>query len=166
MRCCKCGNVDTKVLESRLSQEGRSVRRRRECTQCGERFTTYEKMELASFQVQKRDGRLEPYQREKVSVSIQIACRKRPISLETIDEILGRVEKQVENAGLRTVNSKLLGEWVLAELQSLDSIAYVRFASVYKDFKTPVEFLRELHLFSAAAQEGAEPSGGPSRQRE
>ncbi len=145
MRCCKCANDDTKVLESRLIQDGRSVRRRRECPACGERFTTYEKLELASFQVQKRDGRLEPYAREKVSESIRIACRKRPITMETIDEILGRVEKHISDAGLRTVNSKTLGEFVLGELQELDSIAYVRFASVYKDFKTPAEFLRELN---------------------
>lgn len=145
MRCCKCGKDDTKVLESRLIQDGRSVRRRRECQECGERFTTYEKLELASFQVQKRDGRLEPYMREKVSESIRIACRKRPITMETIDEILGRVEKHISDAGMRTVNSKTLGEFVLGELQELDSIAYVRFASVYKDFKTPGEFLQELN---------------------
>lgn len=144
MRCLNCGYDDTKVLESRMIQEGRSVRRRRECPACSDRFTTYERVEMASFQVQKRDGRLEPYARDKVSESIQVACRKRPITLEMIDEILNRVEKKIADLSLRTVPTKTLGEFVLGELQSRDSIAYVRFASVYKDFKTPVEFVREL----------------------
>jgi len=111
---------------------------------CEYRFTTYEKEEDFVFQVQKRDGRVEPYQREKAIRSLQIACQKRPISLEDLEALLSRIEKNIQDDGSRVVPSLKLGELLLAQLHELDKVAYVRFASVYKDFKDPEEFLKEL----------------------
>jgi transcriptional repressor NrdR len=132
------------VLESRLSHEGRSVRRRRSCVQCNYRFTTYEKEEEFSFQILKKDGRAEPYQRLKALKSLQIACSKRPITLDQIEEMLDRLERAIQELGERTVSSQMLGDMIMQKLHSLDKVAYVRFASVYKDFKDPDEFLVEL----------------------
>ncbi|MEY4630661.1 MAG: hypothetical protein RIQ81_781 [Pseudomonadota bacterium] len=144
MKCPQCTFEDTKVLESRLSHEGRSVRRRRSCVQCNYRFTTYEKEEEFSFQILKKDGRAEPYQRLKALKSLQIACSKRPITLDQIEEMLDRLERAIQELGERTVSSQMLGDMIMQKLHSLDKVAYVRFASVYKDFKDPDEFLVEL----------------------
>ena len=144
MRCPKCGFEDTKVLESRLSDGGRSVRRRRSCVACNHRFTTYEKEEIFVFSIVKKDGRIEPYQREKVFRSIQTACQKRPITYDQIDALIARMEKQVQEAGERTVQSQKLGDLIMDILHDLDKVAYVRFASVYKDFKDPSEFMKEI----------------------
>ena len=135
---------DTKVLESRLSHEGRSVRRRRSCVQCNYRFTTYEKEEEFCFQIIKKDGRVEPYLRAKATTSLQIACSKRPISMVQIEEMLDRIERVIQELGERTVPSQKLGDMIMDKLHEIDKVAYVRFASVYKDFKDPDEFLAEL----------------------
>ena len=148
MRCPKCPNEDTKVLESRLSEGGRSVRRRRSCIQCGYRFTTYEKEEVFVFSVMKKDGRSEPYQREKVFRAIQTACQKRPVTLDQIDAVIASLEKIVQEAGERVVPSQRLGDLIMNILHGLDQVAYVRFASVYKDFKDPSEFMTEIHSLS------------------
>ncbi len=144
MKCPQCAFEDTKVLESRLSHEGRSVRRRRSCIQCNHRFTTYEKEEDFSFQIVKKDGRIEPYLRPKATTSLQIACSKRPISMEQIEEMLDRIERAIQELGERTVSSQKLGDMIMEKLHDKDKVAYVRFASVYKDFKDPDEFLAEL----------------------
>ncbi len=144
MKCPKCGFEDTKVLESRLSDAGRSVRRRRSCFDCNYRFTTYEKEEVFIFSIVKKDGRVEPYVREKVFRSIQTACQKRPITYEQIDAMVGRLEKQIQESGERTVASQKIGDLVMENLHGFDKIAYVRFASVYKDFKDPSEFMHEI----------------------
>lgn len=144
MKCPQCAFEDTKVLESRLSHEGRSVRRRRSCVQCNHRFTTYEKEEEFSFQIIKKDGRVEPYLRAKATMSLQIACSKRPISMVQIEEMLDRLERSIQELGERTVPSQKLGDMIMEKLHEMDKVAYVRFASVYKDFKDPDEFLAEL----------------------
>jgi len=144
VKCPQCGFEDTKVLESRLSHEGRSVRRRRSCVQCNYRFTTYEKEEEFSFQVVKKDGRVEAYHRQKALRSLQVACSKRPISMEQIEEMMDRIERAIQEHGERTVPSQKLGDMIMEALHGLDKVAYVRFASVYKDFKDPDEFLAEL----------------------
>lgn len=144
MRCPQCSHDDTKVLESRMHQDGRSIRRRRSCHECNFRFTTYEKEEDFVFQIQKRDGRVEAYQREKVVRSIQIACQKRPITIDQIDDLLFKLERHFQDDGERVVPSHKLGENILQALYNLDKVAYVRFASVYKDFKDPKEFVNEL----------------------
>ncbi len=144
MKCPKCSIDDTKVLESRISHEGRSVRRRRECNSCAHRFTTYEKEEMFVFSIRKKDGRVEPYQRGKIMHAIQIACQKRPASQEQLEMLIARVEKSIQEEGDRTVASKKLGDMVMNALQKLDKVAYVRFASVYKDFKDPQEFMQEI----------------------
>ena len=145
MRCPKCSFDDTKVLESRIHDGGRSVRRRRSCVACNYRFTTYEKEESFAFSVMKKDGRIEPYNRDKIFRSIQIACQKRPINYDQIEMMIARLEKQIQESGERTVPSQKLGDLIMNSLQGLDKVAYVRFASVYKDFQDPSEFMREIH---------------------
>lgn len=144
MHCPICNFDDTKVLESRLSDGGRSVRRRRACVACNYRFTTYEKEEIFAFSVVKKDGRIEPYIREKAFRSIQAACQKRPITYEQIDALLVKLEKTVQEAGERTVPSQRLGDLIMSSLHDLDQVAYVRFASVYRDFQDPNEFINEI----------------------
>jgi transcriptional repressor NrdR len=120
------------------------VRRRRTCSHCNYRFTTYEYEEDFVFQIRKRDSRIEPYIRDKAKRSLQVACQKRPISNEQIENLLARIERQIQDAGERVVESEKLGGLILLGLHGLDKVAYVRFASVYKDFKDTDEFLREL----------------------
>jgi transcriptional repressor NrdR len=144
VHCPKCSYDDTKVLESRLSHEGRSVRRRRSCIQCGHRFTTYEKEEDFIFSIVKKDGRSEPYIRDKVFRAIQTACQKRPITYDQIEAMIAKLEKQVQESGERTVPSQKIGDMIMNILHDLDKVAYVRFASVYKDFKDPSEFMSEI----------------------
>jgi transcriptional repressor NrdR len=136
-------------LESRLSYEGRAVRRRRSCPECNYRFTTYEQEEAFVFQIKKRDGRVESYHREKALRSIQVACQKRPVTIDQIESLLGRIERNIQDAGERVVASEKLGGMVLEALTVLDKVAYVRFASVYKDFKDTEQFMRELNAIQA-----------------
>lgn len=140
MRCSRCGNEETKVLESRLSTDGRCIRRRRNCRGCDFRFTTYEKEETFVIHIKKKDGHIEPYQRDKVIRSIQIACQKRPIKIEEMEFMLGHIESKLQEKGERIISSRQLGDFIMNGLNELDPVAYVRFASVYKDFKDPNEF--------------------------
>lgn len=148
MRCPTCSHDDTKVLESRISHEGRAVRRRRKCQACGHRYTTYEKEEMFVFSVRKKDERVEPYSRDKVFRAIQTACQKRPVTIDQIDGMISKMEKTISERGERTVESQKLGDIVMEALHRLDPVAYVRFASVYKDFKDPQEFMREIKRLS------------------
>jgi transcriptional repressor NrdR len=132
------------VLESRLSHEGRSVRRRRNCPECNHRFTTYEQEEEFVFQIKKRDGRVEAYFRAKALRSLQVACQKRPISLDQLESLLVKIERSIQDKGDRLVPSEKFGAMILEKLSELDKVAYVRFASVYKDFKDTDQFMREL----------------------
>jgi transcriptional repressor NrdR len=127
-----------------LSDGGRSVRRRRSCIECNHRFTTYEKEEVFVFSIVKKDGRIEPYTRDKVFRSIQTACQKRPVTYDQIDALIARLEKSIQETGERTVPSQKLGDLIMESLHDLDKVAYVRFASVYKDFKDPSEFMNEI----------------------
>jgi len=144
MKCPKCQHEETKVLESRLSHEGRSVRRRRCCLQCNYRYTTYEKEEDWDIQIKKKDGRFESFSREKAAKAIKSACTKRAIGPDDIDSILQRIERHLQDSGARIVESKVIGDLIMDHLKTLDHVAYVRFASVYKDFKDSEEFLSEV----------------------
>jgi len=144
MRCPFCGADEDRVVDTRSSQEGRAVRRRRECEACGKRFTTYESIELFPRQVVKRDGRREPYDRQKLLFGIVTACTKRPVNIDTIEAIVDRIEQRLEESGRVEVESRWLGEQVMGELQEVDEVAYVRFASVYRQFKDVTEFMNEL----------------------
>ncbi|HJR52725.1 MAG TPA: transcriptional regulator NrdR [Gemmatimonadota bacterium] len=144
MRCPFCGADEDRVVDTRSSQEGRAVRRRRECEACGKRFTTYEAVELFPRQVVKRDGRREPYDRQKLLLGIVTACTKRPVNIDTIEAAVDRIEQRLEESGRVEVESRWLGEQVMNELQEVDEVAYVRFASVYRQFKDVTEFMDEL----------------------
>jgi transcriptional repressor NrdR len=144
MKCPFCGNEEDKVIDSRTSQEGRSVRRRRECEKCGKRFTTYEYVENVSLTVVKNDGRREDFDRQKLQRGIELACNKRPISLKKITSLVDETEEELQGLSKKEVSSKEIGELVMKKLKDLDEVAYVRFASVYHKFKDINEFLAEL----------------------
>jgi len=148
MRCSKCGSEETKVLESRLTSDGRCVRRRRICRECDQRYTTYEREENFVFHIKKKNGQIQPFQRDKVLRSIQIACQKRNIRIEQIEFILGKVESIIYETEERVISSRKLGGLVMDKLYELDKVAYVRFASVYRDFKDPNEFYSLLKAIS------------------
>ena len=140
MHCPFCGADDTKVIDSRLVAEGDSVRRRRECQTCGERFTTFETAELVMPRIVKSDGTREPFNEDKLRYGLQKALEKRPVSIEEIESALNRITHRLRATGERELPSREVGEAVMAELRSLDGIAYVRFASVYRDFQDVSEF--------------------------
>jgi transcriptional repressor NrdR len=147
MRCPFCGNTEDRVVDSRESREGDVIRRRRECVSCERRFTSYEKIELEPFQVVKRDQRREAYEREKLMGGLRVACRKRPISEQTLVRIADSIEAEMQEAGDREISSRELGNMVMRRLREVDSVAYIRFASVYRRFEDLEEFVRELsHL--------------------
>ncbi|CAA7600032.1 Ribonucleotide reductase regulator NrdR-like [Acididesulfobacillus acetoxydans] len=144
MKCPFCANEDTRVLDSRQVEEGTAVRRRRECDRCSRRFTTYEKYEDAPFLVVKKDGSREPFLRAKMSAGMLRACNKRPISTEQIEQAAFEIEKSLRNQHEREVRSFEVGEAVLDRLFHLDEVAYIRFASVYREFKDVQRFMEEL----------------------
>lgn len=144
MRCPFCGEPDTKVIDSRLANEGDSVRRRRECVTCGERFTTFETAELVMPRIVKRDGTRVPFDEEKLRSGIMRALEKRPVQMEAIEAAINRIKHNLRATGDREVNSRQLGEWVMDELRELDEVAYVRFASVYRSFQDVNAFREEI----------------------
>jgi len=144
MRCIHCGYKEDKVVDSRATQEGIAIRRRRECLKCGKRFTTYEYIEEVSLMVIKKDGRREPFDRKKILTGIMKACEKRPISVEKMEEIVGQVERAIQKKSDREVSCSKIGELVMEKLKALDDVAYVRFASVYRQFKDIGQFMGEL----------------------
>lgn len=144
MRCPSCGYTESKVVDSRPSEDGTAIRRRRECLSCGTRFTTYERLGDSPLIVVKADGSSEAFDRTKLMRGLLIACAKRPISPEQIDAIVDGIEADLRGAGENRVSSKELGNMVMARLAKLDDVAYIRFASVYKDFKNVQEFERAL----------------------
>jgi transcriptional repressor NrdR len=144
VRCPACGFEEDKVVDSRSTREGRAIRRRRECLSCGRRFTTYEYVERASIEVVKKDGRREPFDREKLLTGLVKACEKRPIAREAIDRIVDAIENELAESGLTEVHSKEIGARVMTHLFKLDEVAYVRFASVYRSFKDLSDFMDEL----------------------
>ncbi len=144
MKCPYCGELEDKVIDSRLSQEGATIRRRRECVVCARRFTTYERVEEVLPLVVKKDGRRQPFDRQKLLAGLQRACVKRPITGEMLDELVSDVERLLQESGEKELPSTAIGEAVLERLQPLDDVAYVRFASVYREFRDVSEFLEEL----------------------
>jgi transcriptional repressor NrdR len=144
MKCPFCGFADNRVIDSRLGKEGNSIRRRRECLQCERRFTTYERVEEILPLVVKKDGRRQPFNRLKVIAGMQRACEKRPVSFATIEQIVDQLERQLQESGDREVDSSLIGKAVMDALHEIDEVAYVRFASVYRQFKDINEFMDEL----------------------
>ncbi len=150
MRCPFCGSIDTRVVDSRLVGDNDQVRRRRECTECEERFTTYESAELNLPRIVKSDESREPFSAAKLSSGFQKALEKRPVSVEDIDEAVARVKHRLLVAGEREVPSRQLGEWVMDELRKLDQVAYIRFASVYRSFDDVSEFRDAIEVLEKA----------------
>ena len=144
MHCPYCSALDTKVIDSRLVADGNQVRRRRECLTCSERFTTYETAELLIPRLVKRDGSREPFNEDKLRAGMARALEKRPVSVEQLEEAISRIKHRLRATGEREVKSLVLGEEVMRELQQLDEIAYIRFASVYRHFKDLNEFREEI----------------------
>ncbi len=144
MKCPFCLHDDDKVIDSRASNEGKSVRRRRECTKCKKRFTTYEYVEEVPLMVIKKDGRRESFDRNKIISGIVKACEKRPVSMEKIETVVDRVEKELQKSFDKEVKAQAIGELVMDHIHKLDEVAYVRFASVYRQFKDINQFMKEL----------------------
>jgi len=144
MKCPYCGADDDKVVDSRSMSDGLSIRRRRECLPCGKRLTTYEHVDNIPVMVIKRDERREPYQREKLVHGVRIACRKRPVSEDQIEEIASQIEMRINSEFEKEIDSAALGNLVMEQLRRLDQVAYVRFASVYRQFKDINQFVDEL----------------------
>jgi transcriptional repressor NrdR len=145
MKCPYCGSDTDKVVDSRSAKNGDSIRRRRECLTCNQRFTTYEYIEDVSLNVIKADGSREPFDRKKLLRGIVVSCAKRPIPTDKLDEIADEIARQIESRGEREISSHDIGEMVMDRLKVLDEVAYVRFASVYRKFKDKSEFLQELN---------------------
>jgi len=144
MRCPFCLHPNSKVVDSRPDKGGASIRRRRECEVCGKRFTSHERVEEILPMVLKKDGRREPFDRLKLIAGIKKACEKRPVSMETIERMVDRLETRLQEGGEREIPTVSIGECVMAELHEIDEVAYVRFASVYRSFKDITEFMSEL----------------------
>lgn len=144
MRCPFCENLDTRVIDSRPTEEGHAIRRRRECDSCNKRFTTYEKVEEMIFMVIKKDGSREAFDRNKVMNGMIKACEKRPVSIASIEKIVDDIERGLNNMMEKEVDSKLIGEVIMEHLKELDEVAYVRFASVYRQFKDVNTFVAEI----------------------
>ena len=144
MKCMYCGCEDSKVIDSRSTDDGKSIRRRRECTSCGKRFTTFETIETVSFLVVKRDGTRQAYDRAKLKNGILRACEKRPISMAQIDGVVSSVEKSLYNSLDEEITSQKIGDLVMEELKNLDEVAYIRFAAVYRQFKDSATFFEEM----------------------
>jgi transcriptional repressor NrdR len=140
MRCPYCGGEDTQVKDSRPAEEGAAIRRRRACPACGARFTTFERVQLREITVLKTDGRREPFDREKLARSIRIALRKRPVDADRIERVVNGIQRRLETEGEQEITSHQIGEAVMEVLKELDQVAYVRFASVYRNFREAKDF--------------------------
>ncbi|GAB5488200.1 MAG: transcriptional regulator NrdR [Parasphingorhabdus sp.] len=155
MRCPFCAHEDSQVKDSRPTEDGATIRRRRQCEGCGARFTTFERVQLREITVVKSENRKEPFDRSKIDLSVSLACRKRGISVEQMDQLISGIQRQLETSGETEIPSKRIGEMVMEGLQGLDSVAYIRFASVYKDFAEAKDF----EEFAGAVQDAAVEDG-------
>jgi transcriptional repressor NrdR len=153
VKCPFCDDVEDKVVDSRMAKEGEVIRRRRECLSCKRRFTTYERVEETMPAVVKKDGRREPFDRSKIVSGLKKACEKRPISMATIEAVADRIEKRLQELGETEIASPLVGEEVMKELSQLDQVAYVRFASVYREFKDIDQFMDEIKALAQQRRE-------------
>ena len=147
MKCPYCGESDTKVIDSRAADDNSSIRRRRQCVTCGKRFTTYEKLETMPLMIIKKDDSREPYDRSKVERGILLSCRKRPVSSQQISKMIDEIENQIFSMEERELPASVIGELVMQKLKDVDEVAYVRFASVYREFKDLNAFMDELAEF-------------------
>src|SRR6266496_1982556 len=152
MRCPFCNNEETQVKDSRPSEDGTAIRRRRYCPDCGGRFTTFERVQLRELTVVKRSGRRVPFDRDKLMRSVQIALRKRPVDPERVEQMVSKIVRELESLGENEVSSETIGETVMEHLRDLDDVAYVRFASVYRNFREPKDFQAVLGELSADEQ--------------
>ncbi|OGW67446.1 MAG: transcriptional regulator NrdR [Nitrospirae bacterium RIFCSPLOWO2_02_FULL_62_14] len=148
MKCPFCDDLEDKVVDSRMAKEGEMIRRRRECLSCKRRYTTYERIEESLPMVVKKDGRREPFDRMKILSGLKKACEKRPISVATIEAVTDRIEKRIQEMGETEIQSRAVGEEIMKELHNLDQVAYVRFASVYREFKDIDQFMDELKVLA------------------
>ncbi|MGL1930182.1 MAG: transcriptional regulator NrdR [Desulfotalea sp.] len=144
MKCPYCGHLDNKVIDSRINKDATITRRRRSCISCDQRFTTYERLEVMLPVLVKKDGRREEWDRQKLVVGLEKACEKRPVSRDVIDEFVDEIEHKLQDYGSKEIPTSELGEWIMERLHELDEVAYVRFASVYRQFKDVNEFMTEL----------------------
>lgn len=144
MKCSVCGCLESKVIDSRVNEDGTSIRRRRECVNCGKRFTTYETIEIAPIIVVKKNGDRQPYSRNKLKAGILNACAKRPVPVEKIDKLVDDIEKKLANSLDQEIKSSEIGEYVMEGLKTLDDVAYIRFAAVYREFKDINSWLSEI----------------------
>jgi transcriptional repressor NrdR len=153
VKCPFCDDVEDKVVDSRMAKEGQVIRRRRECLACKRRYTTYERVEESLPMVVKKDGRREPFDRQKILSGLKKACEKRPVSTATIEAVTDRIEKHIQEMGETEIQSRTVGEEVMKELHQLDQVAYVRFASVYREFKDIDQFMDELKALARERRE-------------
>ncbi len=144
MKCPFCGHQDTQVKDSRPSDDGSAIRRRRSCPQCSGRFTTFERVQLRELMILKRNGRRAPFDRDKLERSLNVALRKRPVQSEQIEQLVSRITRQLESLGETEIPSSVVGDFIMKALKSVDEVAYVRYASVYKDFRHTGDFARFL----------------------
>ena len=158
MKCMYCGCEDSKVIDSRSTDDGKSIRRRRECSACGKRFTTFETIETVSFLVVKRDGTRQGYDRTKLKNGILRACEKRPISMAQIDGVVASIEKSLYNSLDEEITSQKIGDLVMEELKNLDEVAYIRFAAVYRQFKDSATFFEEMSKIFNTGTKGKKKS--------
>jgi len=165
MRCPRRAGVEDKVIESRMSRDGSSIRRRRECAHCANRFTTYEHVEEFTPVVVKKDGRREVFAPEKIIAGLMKACEKRPVSMDTIEAIRDAIMQEIQNRGEKEISSAFIGERIMDALNSLDPVAYVRFASVYRDFKDVGEFMQEIKGLVQSRQPKAASKGQKRKSR-
>ena len=159
MKCLYCDCTESKVIDSRSAEDGRTIRRRRECVACGRRFTTYETIEVTPVLVVKNNGQRQSFNAEKVRNGIIKACEKRPVSIAEIDAVVSDISKQVYNSMESEITSKEIGEMVMERLKKLDEVAYVRYASVYRSFKDLSSFMSELKKIMKSAKEDAKKDG-------
>jgi transcriptional repressor NrdR len=144
MKCPYCSNLEDKVIDSRISKDGATIRRRRECLACQKRFTTHEKIEDTLPSIIKKDGRREPFDGQKIRDGLTKACQKRNISIQQLEQIVDNIERSLMEQGVKEIKSSVIGEKIMQELHSLDQVAYVRFASVYRSFKDITDFMEEV----------------------
>jgi transcriptional repressor NrdR len=164
MRCPSCASLDTQVKDSRPTEDSAAIRRRRVCLSCNFRFTTFERVQLRELVVIKRNGRRVPFDRDKLARSIQISLRKRPVEPERVEQFVSKIVRELEGIGESEVSSETIGEMVMEHLRDLDDVAYVRFASVYRNFREPKDF--ENALAELSAEDEAKPAAGlaPARK--
>ena len=159
MRCNKCGNINDKVVDSREAKDGQSIRRRRECIDCGHRFTTYEQLENSDIRIVKRDGIREPFSRDKLLNGLVKACEKRPVGIDILERATDKIIAEIQAEGAREVLTQVIGARVMSMLEAIDPVAYVRYASVYREFQDVGEFIDEIESL------GRRPAPG-SKERE